>query len=729
MKPGGLSVAVEREASLFEREADLEGFLERMARSITGNGAVAACGIYLADRGAGSLALRASAGAAGALPAAADARDPIAGATAAQQAVRVQSAGGVTRLILPISRGPDRLGALVVDARGGIPADVEGELRAVAARLGSILENATVLLGVRPEGGPAGGARVIRGEAASAGVARGTALPFASVAEVAAEGGGAGAAAGPDALEHFDRALDRTRSQIQGLLSDGASQLADVVELIFSAHLLMLNDDSFTGAMRRLVREGKAPGAAVSEVVARYAQIFGAMSESRLAEKAQDVRDIGYRLQRNLSSPGGERGDYRGRIVLAGHVYPSDLVRLAVQHAEGVVLLGTAVTAHVAILARSLSFPVLITHDRSLLEIPAEMPLVLDATRGELHVNAGPAAPAAPRPAKTAAAVAGRSVVTETSDGARVLALANVNLFKDAQLAAAAAADGIGLYRSEFLFIIRNDFLSEEEQVATYRRIVDSMPGREITLRTADIGGDKLMEGRGEAESNPFLGVRGIRFSLANRVLFREQLRAMMRAGAGRELRILLPMVSSLEEIEEAREEIEACRAELQARGVAHNPRPLVGAMIELPSAVMGIEDLAAATDFLSIGTNDLIMYLLAVDRTNERLSRMYRSHHPTVLRSLAQIARGVGPRLDQLSVCGDSAADPLMVPFLIGIGVRRLSVAPQKLADLRSVVRALSAAGCERIAQEMLALRTLRAMDGYLAEMRRQLEPARSAP
>jgi phosphotransferase system, enzyme I, PtsP len=728
MEPGGLSVAVEREASLFEREADLEGFLERMARSITGNGDVAACGIYLADRGAGGLALRASAGAAGALPAAADVRDPIAGATAGQQAVRVQAAGGVTRLILPISRGPYRLGALVVDARGEIRAEVEGELRAVAARLGSILENATVLLGVRPEGGHPGGARVIRGEAASAGVATGTALPFASAAGFAAEGGGDGGTAGPDALEHFDRAMDLTRGQIQGLLSDGSSQLADVVELIFSAHLLMLNDDSFTGAMRRLVREGKAPGAAVSEVVTRYAQIFGAMSEARLAEKAQDVRDIGYRLQRNLSSPGGEQGDYRGRIVLAGHVYPSDLVRLAVQHAEGVVLLGTAVTAHVAILARSLSFPVLITHDRSLLEIAAETPLVLDATRGELHVNVGSAAPVAAGPVTTADTVAAGSVVTETRDGARVLALANVNLYKDAQLAAAVAADGIGLYRSEFLFIIRNDFLSEEEQVASYRRIVDSMPGREITLRTADIGGDKLMEGRGEAESNPFLGVRGIRFSLANRVLFREQLRAMMRAGVGRELRILLPMVSSLEEIEEAREEIEACRVELQARGVAHNPRPMVGAMVELPSAVMGIEDLAAATDFLSIGTNDLIMYLLAVDRTNERLSRMYRSHHPTVLRSLALIARGVGPRLDQLSVCGDSAADPLMVPFLIGIGIRRLSVAPQKLADLRCVVRALSAVECERIAGEMLALRTVRGMDGYLAEMRRQLEPTRSA-
>jgi len=227
------------------------------------------------------------------------------------------------------------------------------------------------------------------------------------------------------------------------------------------------------------------------------------------------------------------------------------------------------------------------------------------------------------------------------------------------------------------------------------------------------------MQGRAEQESNPFLGVRGIRFSLANRVLFREQLRAMLRAGVDRDLGILLPMVSSLEEIEEARAELELCKQELRAQGVEHNPQPRIGAMVELPAAVMAIEDLAGATDFLSIGTNDLIMYLLAVDRTNERLSRLYRSHHPTVLRSLALVARGVGGRIGELAVCGDSAADPLMIPFLIGIGVRKLSVAPQRLAELRTTVERLSVAECEEIAREMLLIRTIRDMDAYLRELR----------
>jgi phosphotransferase system enzyme I (PtsP) len=293
----------------------------------------------------------------------------------------------------------------------------------------------------------------------------------------------------------------------------------------------------------------------------------------------------------------------------------------------------------------------------------------------------------------------------------------------DALLAAERGADGIGLYRSEFPFIIRNDFLSEDEQVELYRRIVAAVPSGPVLLRTADIGGDKLMQGR-EEERNPFLGVRGIRFSLANRELFRDQLRAMLRAGQGRELGIMLPMVSTLEEVEEARAELDSCLKALAAEGLPHNPSPRLGAMVELPSAVMDIEELAKATDFLSIGTNDLIMYLLAVDRTNERLSSLYRSHHPTVLRSIAQVAEGVGKKLDELSVCGDSAADPLMIPFLIGVGIHRLSVAPARIDEVRAHLSRLTVTEAQAVAGRMLAIRKVREMEAYLSELAPRLEP-----
>jgi phosphotransferase system enzyme I (PtsP) len=724
-----LSLAIDREASLFERESDVSVFLRRAAGMVVRAGQAKLCAIYVLERTRDALLLRATAGAGGDLPDEAGPGHPIHGAVRERRVTQLANRGGSTRFVYPITRGPDRIGALVIDRRGPVELADEAELRGIAARLGSVLESASVLLETRPEGAAPGGL-VIHGETASAGVAEGRALLFDAVTEVTGtpgpvEDGAAAAPGGSGAVRRFNDALELTRRQIEELVGDTTSQLADVVELIFSAHLLMLHDDAFTGAMRRLVQGGRSPEAAVREVVSHYAHIFDAMSETRLAEKGQDVRDIGYRLLRNLSGRAGEQSDYRGRIVLAGHVYPSDLVRLAAQRADGVVLLGAAVTAHVAILARSLSLPALITHDRSILDIAPGTPLVLDATAARLYVDppSPPAlAPAARAPRDEGGPAAVGPIPTTTRDGVRIRVLANVNLFKDARMAASLGAEGIGLYRSEFLFIIRNDFLNEEEQLVTYRRIVDALPGCEVSLRTADIGGDKLMQGREEQESNPFLGVRGIRFSLANRVLFREQLRAMLRAGVDRDLGILLPMVSSLEEIEEARAEVELCRRELETQGVPHNPNPRVGAMVELPSAVMVIEDLAGATDFLSIGTNDLIMYLLAVDRTNERLSRLYRSHHPTVLRSLAQVARGMGAKIASLSVCGDSAADPLMIPFLLGIGVRRLSAAPERLADLRASAGTLSIAECERVAGEMLAIRTARDMDAYLHGLRARM-------
>ncbi len=616
------------------------------------------------------------------------------------------------------------------EERGTVGVEEEAALRAVASQLAAVLHNASTLLEARESRAEAR-TEAIRGEGAAPGLALGKALHYEAGFEPAPQ-----EAEPPEprarALERFQDALALTRRQVEELRRT-ESPFSDVLSLLFAAHLLMLNDESFTGAMQEMIQGGSSPQAAVRSVVNGYARQFSRMSEARIAEKAQDVRDLGYRLLRNLSGAREAVSDYRGLIALARHLYPSDLVRLAAQRVEGLVLLGGALTAHVSILAGSLSLPVLITQDPRILEIAPETPLLLDAGRGELHVGApevleeqyerrrraaeghGEGRPAGRKPAKAAGAA--------TADGTPVRLLANVNLYLDALLAAQRGAEGIGLYRSEFPFIIRNDFLSEDEQVELYRRIVTAVPSGPVLLRTADIGGDKLMQGR-EEERNPFLGVRGIRFSLANRELFRDQLRAMLRAGQDRELGIMLPMVSTLEEVEEARAELERCLRELAAEGLPHNPSPRLGAMVELPSAVMDIEELAKATDFLSIGTNDLIMYLLAVDRTNERLGSLYRSHHPTVLRSIAQVARGVGGKLGELSVCGDSAADPLMIPFLLGVGIRTLSVAPAKLEEVRGRLGRLSIAEAQEAAGRMLAIRRIREMEAYLGELAGRLEP-----
>ena len=738
-----LSRAVGREAALFENESDAAGFLGRVARVVLEHTGAGLCALYLAEPHGRRLTLRAAVHREASVPSrkagppqhlAFDAAGEVTQAFRERRIARLQTAGAeepVLRLAVPIALGPARIGVLVLDYadRLAVTAEEEAALRGVAAQLAAVLQDAWALLEAREsraEGAGREQTRLIRGEGASPGLARGRALPyeasFEGVPEVPEP-----KADRPAALARFQEALRLTRRQVEELRGNTESQLSDVLSLIFSAHLLMLNDESFTGAMIALIQKGAGPAQAVRSVVNDYARLFSRMGEARLAEKAQDVRDLGYRLLRNLAGDGEDRvSDYRGQIAVARHVYPSDLVRLVAQRIEGLALLGGTLTAHVSILASSLSLPLLITQDPQVLEIASGTPLLLDATRGELHVEPGPAllarygaplephaAPAAP----AAAAAAAPPRIGATADGVPVSVLANVNLYKDALAAARLGAEGIGLYRSEFPFIIRNDFLGEEEQLELYRRIVQAVPSGPVLLRTADIGGDKLMQGR-EEERNPFLGVRGIRFSLANRELFRDQLRAMLRAGVGRDLGIMLPMVSTLEEIEEAREELSACMWALAAEGLAHNPAPRLGAMVELPSAVMYIGELARATDFLSIGTNDLIMYLLAVDRTNERLGQLYRSHHPTVLRTIAQVAAGVGEKIGELSVCGDAASDPLMIPFLVGVGIRKLSVAPSRIEQVRANLGRLTLAGAQAVARHMLEIRRLRDMEAYLKEL-----------
>ncbi len=530
------------------------------------------------------------------------------------------------------------------------------------------------------------------------------------------------------ALARLNIALGETESELEQIISDTSGELFDVANLIFSTHLLMLRDEAFAGAMKDLVRAGQTPEDAVQSVVASFVRTFRDLGEMRLAEKAHDVRDIGKRLRGHLVPGSTAKDDVTGHIAVLHDALPSDLVLLAVGNASGVIIHEVTVTAHISILAQSLGLPTLVTKDHRVAEIASQTPLLIDADEGTLLISPtaeqlldhgiGSVPESASIRVFSGAQEGPESVAAEPEgpQAARARLLVNVNLLSDARRGAKAGAHGIGLYRSEFPFIIRNDYITEEEQYRIYRSIVETMPGRPVILRTADIGGDKLLAGR-EDEKNPFLGVRGIRFSLANRQLFRDQLRAMLRAGHEHDLHIMFPMVSSTEEIEQAREEIDGCKDALQRQGLPYNPAPRIGAMVELPAAVVTIEEFAEQTDFLSIGTNDLIMYLLAVDRTNERLSELYRSHHPVVLRTIAEIARRVGPRISELSICGESAADPLMIPFYLGIGITKLSTGPRQLAGVSRIVERCDQAAAEAFAQSLLSIRNLREMDSFLKD------------
>jgi phosphotransferase system enzyme I (PtsP) len=519
----------------------------------------------------------------------------------------------------------------------------------------------------------------------------------------------------------FQKALKRSLDQVETLQKETERTLSDVASLIFSTHLLMLKDESFSGTMESLVSAGTPAPAAVVQVVNQYVDILGKSPSVLLQEKVQDVKDLGHRLLRNLQRTERPEGDYAGQIVVAEELLPSELVKIAAQHAEGILLFAAGASAHVSILAKSLEIPVIFSDDRSLFTILEGDFLILDGVSATVFVNPTPSVVTQYRQVALHAQAAEKesstvSDTTFTTDGEQIHLLANINLLSDLTVAKRVKAEGVGLYRSEFPFIIRNDFPTEEEQFKVYRKLLVEMAGKEVVLRTLDIGGDKVLSYMPpSSESNPFLGLRAIRFSLRNIAIFHEQLRAMLRAGHGQELRILFPLISSLDDFREAKGHVEDCVRQLAAAGVAHNAQPLIGAMIELPSACEVAGELADESDFLCVGTNDLVQYLLGVDRTNEQVSNLYTAYHPAVYRTLQRVVRAALNHHTPISICGEIAADSIMIPFLLGAGIRKLSINPKMLPQVQKFIEGLSYRECQVHAEKLVQMGSVADIHLYL--------------
>ncbi|NLE68474.1 MAG: phosphoenolpyruvate--protein phosphotransferase, partial [Lentisphaerae bacterium] len=387
----------------------------------------------------------------------------------------------------------------------------------------------------------------------------------------------------------------------------------------------------------------------------------------------------------------------------------------AAQQAEAILLVGGGLTSHVAIIARSMQIPMVMSSEKRLLTLNAETMLLVDGDQGHVHVDPRPEVvenfKALEKAQRDAPALARRMMPeTVTRDGARIMLMANVNLLSELAMVRQFGADGVGLYRSEFPFIARNDFPSEEEQYRLYRRIFDETDGMPVVFRTLDVGGDKMLSYfQNVSEANPFLGLRAIRFSLRNKDVFCCQLRAMLRAGLGARLRIMFPLVSSVDDFEQARSVVFECAGQLRAEGVPHNASPELGAMIELPSAVAVAAELARAADFLSIGSNDLIQYILAVDRTNQHISDLFIPHHPAVLRSMARVVHAARDCGKPVSLCGEMAANPAFARFLIGIGLRSFSMEVRSLPAIQKSMTEVNAAEAEQFAGDVLRLARIR--------------------
>ena len=512
--------------------------------------------------------------------------------------------------------------------------------------------------------------------------------------------------------EDFRRAMDLTQHQLEQLQEKIAERLPESAALIFSAHFMILKDDQFTGRILDLIRGGTPAAQAVREVGQHYINLFGASTNAYLKEKVKDIEDLAGRLLKNLAGQSwDDQGLYERQVVLATDLYPSEVLRFAAEGVAGIVLTSGGVSSHVSILARSLSIPLIIAGYTGLLAVKQDTPVLMDAELGNIYINPDREVVARfevrNQARKTAAAHARRMrPETRTRDGQRVILRANINLLSELETARELKADGIGLYRTEFPFLIRTAFPSEEDEYKVYKRLCDSMPGRVVTLRTLDIGGDKLPSyWENTGEPNPQLGLRSIRFSLAHPEQFRQQLRAILRAGADtRQLRIMFPMIAALDEFVQVKIILDDILRRLAEEGTPHHASPALGVMIEVPAVVEIIDDLAVAADFLSIGTNDLVQYLLGVDRMNAQVAYAYRPEHPAVLRTLKRLSDAARKAGKEISVCGEMANDRDLMPFLLGIGIQGLSVDPHHLPGLQRRIGTITTAGAQAYAERLLA-------------------------
>lgn len=521
-------------------------------------------------------------------------------------------------------------------------------------------------------------------------------------------------------VRSLEEVVSLTARQLESAQQALAGRLPEAAAMLFESHLMMLQDEFFLARIRRGQDAGVELGRAIAEAAAEFIRIFERSEHEYVKEKARDVEDLALRLLENLdASVERPLSGPAGHIVVARELLPSDLLWIAQANVKGLVLVSGGSTAHISLLVRSLGIPLVIIRAIELLQIADGTDVLLDGATGTVLIDPPAEAIAAfDRHNLMAQASRHRQAmrdVTETADGCRVRLMANINLLSEVPHALELRAEGVGLYRTELLYLVRPDLPTEEDQQAVYSRLLDEMGGRPVTFRTLDAGGDKVLSFFENAnEANPALGLRSTRFTLRHPEIFDRQLRAILRAANGREVRVMFPMIGSLDEWRTASRRFGRCAAAVaEESGLAHRVR--LGMMVELPAVVDLASDFAAETAFFSIGTNDFIQYMLGVDRTNESVASYYCPHHPSVLRGLQRVVAAAREKGVGVSVCGEMAHDTRYVPFFVGIGIRELSVEPNHLPSVQAAIAALTLTEAEEYAAALLEQPTIAAVETCL--------------
>jgi multiphosphoryl transfer protein len=508
-------------------------------------------------------------------------------------------------------------------------------------------------------------------------------------------------------------ALEQVRTEIGATRESVAARAGEYSAAIFDAHLLFLDDDALLGPARHAIfEEGRNAAEAWDAAAEAVAAEYRSLDDDYMQARAEDLTGVARQVVAALTGHPAGLALTRPGIVVAADLTPADTAALDRKLARGIATAAGSPTSHSAILARSLGIPAAVGLGETLLEVPEDTSLLLDGDAGVVYVD----------PAEELVAEYGRqSAVREeasreararatepalTRDGHPVEVVANIGSPEDVPVALANGAEGVGLLRTEFLFLERDSMPTEDEQYGAYSRIAAALEGRPLVLRTLDVGADKpLPYVPTQTEANPFLGVRGIRLALARPELLETQLRAVLRTSAEHPLKIMFPMVATLDEYRQARAALEGVREELEQAGTAVPKELEVGVMIEVPAAALAAEVFAPEVDFFSLGTNDLTQYTMAAERGNASVVGLADGLHPSVLR-LIQIVAGAGSRHDRwVGVCGELASDPVAVPVLVGLGITELSANAPAIPAVKQAVRSLDADAARALADEALTL------------------------
>ena len=528
-------------------------------------------------------------------------------------------------------------------------------------------------------------------------------------------------------VQRLALAVDRTRQQLQQLKTEVKEKIGIDQAFIFDAHLLILDDASLRANLERIIREDKVKAEwALSQTNSKYQDLFKSLEDEYFRQRRFDISDVLAKIYRNLELKKEDKADdARQRILVAHDLLPSEAaLRLSTGSILAVALNMGGPTSHVAILARSMNIPAVVGLHNVTERVKNGDFIIVDGTDGEVIVNP---------PTAIRKEFAGKKEKYElycrdlrktaklgavTLDGVRFTPMANIELPEEVGQALSLGAEGVGLFRSEFIYLQRPSLPSEEDHFQIYSRLAKAVYPSPVYIRTVDIGGEKTFpQLKIEKEPNPALGLRGVRLSLKNRDEFRTQMRAIFRASTLKNIRMLIPMVTEAEEIGEVRLMFEEVKKELRAERVKVDEHMPLGVMIEVPAAAAMADILIRDVDYVSIGTNDLVQYYLAVDRSNEFVSHLYKPLHPAVLRLIKFIIDSALRAGKDVAVCGEMAADPLSALVLLGLGLKKFSMNPIFIPRVKKSLRAVEYRTVRKVVQDALHLRTAQEVEEHIIE------------